>query len=223
MASDHNPYKLTPAVVSRPSSASASSVSAATPEYRAIDSSEWGSLTKGTKITYEKKSDGKTASGYVNSVDQQNQVLRMYNKDYRTNKYINWDIPFNNIKRISIVAQPYMKQAQSGPAPVISPYQQFQAEMAQHQSLPASQSPMQPAQPIMMPQQQQMYQPSPSQSMQSIDLSIIERKMNELDSKYAAKISGLEQEIKGLKANLNEIVVFLTGLQVTLRAKGITK
>lgn len=218
MASDQNPYKLTPASINQPAKSTTTTVTA---EYQAIDSSEWDKLTKGTKISYEKKLDGKVSSGYVNSVDMQAQVLRMYNKDYKTGRYINWDVPFNNIKRISVVAQPYMKQASSGPAQVISPFQQFQAEIA---SLPMQSQPMQQMQSQPMQQMQMQPMQSPSQSFAtSVDHSIIERKINELDSKYAAKISGLEQELKNIKANLNEIVVYLTGLQVVLKSKGITK
>ena len=220
MAGEHNPYKLTPAAVGqRPSSSGPTSQPSASAEYQALDSSEWKTLTKGTKIAYEKKSDSKTSSGYVDSIDQQSQTLRMYNKNYLTNKYVNWSVPFANIKRISIVAQPYMKQASSGPASVVSPYQQFQSDMA---SLPLPQQPQQPMQQQFMQPQQQQFMPSQSFTA-SVDQSIMDRKISEIESKYAAKISGLEQELKNVKANLNEIVVFLTGLQVVLKSKGITK
>lgn len=219
--SDHNPYKLTPVQTTRPTTARPASATPVASDYQALDPSEWKTLTKGTKITYE-RADGKVSSGYVNSVE--GQVLRMYNKDYKTNKYINWDVQFSSIKRISIVAQPYMKQASSGPAQVIqeSPYQM----QPQQQQQPQPQQSIQPQQ-FIQPQPQVFMQPAaptPSQMFSvGVDQSLLERKITELESRHNSRIVALEQELKKAKADLNEIVVFLTGLQTVLKSKGITK
>jgi hypothetical protein len=213
MSNDHNPYKLTPVQPRSSSAAPVSRSSASASEYQAIGPDDWRTLTKGTKISYE-RADGKVSSGYVNSVE--GQVLRMYNKDYRTGKYINWDMQFSNIKRISIMAQPYMKQAASGPAQIIQESQPMQPMQVQ-------QSPYQ-QQPMQAPQQVFMQPPTPSQMFSAgVDQSLLERKITELESKHNSRIIALEQELKKAKADLNEIVVYLTGLQTVLKSKGITR
>lgn len=224
MNGDHNPYKLTPKAVS---STAVTAPSQQQPsqgqQLQAVEPNEWKTLTKGTKVNYE-KSDGKVASGYVNTTD--GTILQLYNKDYKTGRYINWSVPFSNIKRLSIIAQPYVKQATSGPAQVVtSPYQEFQQKMQQIQSSPSpslSQSPYAPT-PAPAPVQSSMQMPMQMQMDSHISEQMIDRKINDIEARYNAKISALEQELKKTKTDLNEIVVFLSGLQVVLKSKGIVK
>lgn len=192
--SHDNPYQLSKSTPERPSE----------PTLR--------TTPRGAIIKYTKP-DGKEVTAFINSID--GDEIKLYNKDTRTGKYINWTIKASQVRNLRIDGQ--VRQTPAPRPAEMDGYQMQPQQGYQMQPQPAMPLPPQPAMP--MPMQYPMYPPVSSMLARDLDERAIEKRIDELIKKYDSEILTLRGEIAELKKRNDQLNGVVSSIYNVMQSK----